>query len=89
MSDTAPCCGENKHNWSEADQLLCDACLIEELQGLSVRMSRATKQLEKLEAVAQAAEEIVDQDVKVRRTDGGENRLVISLANLERALEAL
>lgn len=34
MTDTAPCCGENKHNWSEADQDVCDACLIESLQEL-------------------------------------------------------
>ena len=42
-----------------------------------------------LVAVAQAAQEVIDQDVKVSRPDGGENRLGISLANLKRALEAL
>jgi hypothetical protein len=45
--------------------------------------------VEKLEAVVQAAQELIDQDVKVSRSDGGENRLGISLANLKRALEAL
>lgn len=45
--------------------------------------------VERLEAVAEAAQEVIDQDVKVSRPDGGENLLGISLANLKRALEEL
>lgn len=31
-AETVPCCEQNKHDWGEANQDVCDACLIEDLQ---------------------------------------------------------
>lgn len=61
---------------SDEDGQLCMAVDVEDLE----------ERVRRLEAVAEAAREVVEQDVKVARTDGGENRLGISLANLEQAL---
>ncbi len=55
----------------------------------SADYQKALAYISELEAIADAAQEVIDQDVKVSRPDGGENRLGISLANLKCALEAL
>jgi hypothetical protein len=63
MSNTAPCCGENKHNWSEADQDVCDACLMEDLRKLAKLGD------EQVELLAKASAAIIKQGERLEELE--------------------